>query len=188
MWTPRGRHDDSAPWNVLVTGQEGVAGDLLRQLKKLGRFRWAGFRNVIIGQVDDVEAFLQTLQDLMEQKPFVEAWLGKAVPIDATFQFSAEEFLADVERELTPFLDRLAGRTFYVRVERRGHKGVLRTAEIEQEIGAFLVRALTERGHSPKVKFDDPDVVLDVEILGDRAGISLITRELRTRFTSVKIR
>jgi len=27
-----------------------------------------------------------------------------------------------------------------------------------------------------------------VEILGDRAGISLITRELRTRFTSVKIR
>lgn len=176
------------PWNLLVTAQEGLGGDLLRELRRLGRFRWSSFRNVILGAVDDPDAFLLALDELIERKPFVGAWVGKTLPIDVTFDVDVERFVADAQERLGPLLDRIAGRTFYVRVERRGHKGVLRTHDLEQALGAFLVDTLIGRGDTPTVTFDDPEVAVSVEIVGARAGISLVTRALRQRFATVRIR
>jgi tRNA(Ser,Leu) C12 N-acetylase TAN1 len=74
-----------------------------------------------------------------------------------------------------------------VRVERRGHKGIIDTQACEQTLGAFLWAALEARGARPVVEFDDPDVVVVVELVGDTGGLALVTRELRTRFPFVKI-
>jgi len=37
------------------------------------------------------------------------------------------------------------------------------------------------------VEFHDPNVVVVVELVGDTAGLAIVTRELRTRFPFVKI-
>ena len=86
-----------------------------------------------------------------------------------------------------PFVDRLVGRRFHVRVERRGHKGVIDSHRCEEALGAFLWAALEARGARSVVEFHDPDVVVAVELVGDTAGLALVTRELRTRFPFLKI-
>src|SRR5207237_8633207 len=47
-----------AGWNVLATSLEGQRDTLLGLLRRFGRFRGAGYRNVVVGQVDDVTALL----------------------------------------------------------------------------------------------------------------------------------
>jgi tRNA(Ser,Leu) C12 N-acetylase TAN1 len=85
-------------------------------------------------------------------------------------------------------LDRLAGGSFFVRLERRGLKGRLHTPTFERELADRVWRALEARGHAPRVAFDDPDAVLVVETIGDEAGLAVLTRELRREFPFVKIR
>src|SRR2546430_1478556 len=87
-----------------------------------------------------------------------------------------------------PFIARLAGGSFFVRLERRGLKGRLHTPTVERALGDHVWRALEARGHTPRVEFKDPDAVLVLETIGDEAGIAVITRALRAQHPFVKIR
>ena len=58
-------------------------------------------------------------------------------------------------------------------------KGRLETPAVERALGAFLLDQAELIGTRPKVGFDDPDLVLGVEVVGRRAGFSLMDRELR---------
>ncbi len=178
---------DAPPWNVLVTSQEGYASELLRELKPYGRFRLSSFRNVLVGEVEDRTAFLDAVAGLCRQRPFVATWLGKVLPIDDCFSFAVDQFADMAAERLRSYADQVANRTFHVRVERRGHKRLLNTHQLEKRLGESVFAALEARGLSAKVKFDDPDVVLAVEILGDTAGIGAVSRELRSRYPFVKI-
>lgn len=181
----RERHGDG--WNVLVTAQEGAARDLKRLVNRHGTFRWSPFRNVLLGHVSDPQAFFQLLLADFEQKPFANRWLGKALPIVVTFPVRPESFLQDVQEHLGALIDALQGKTFHVRVERRGHKGELRTHELERHLGDFVWEQLQKRGEQPSVSFKDPDVVIAIEITGQTAGIAVVPRELRRAFAFVKI-
>ena len=48
-------------------------------------------------------------------------------------------------------------------------------------IGQFIVDETQRRGHEARTSFDDPDLILAVETVGQRAGISLWTRDDRLR-------
>jgi tRNA(Ser,Leu) C12 N-acetylase TAN1 len=63
---------------------------------------------------------------------------------------------------------------------------VIDTPSTERAIGDLVFRLAEERGRPVKVTFDDPDVILAVEIIGASAGLALITRE-RRKFPFVKI-
>jgi tRNA(Ser,Leu) C12 N-acetylase TAN1 len=178
---------DHAQWNVLVTAQEGAARDLKRFIRRHGTFRWSGFRNVLLGQVADPQEFLRTLAADIERKPFANRWLGKVLPITTTFPVRTESFLADVESLLGPLVDELKGKSFHVRVERRGHKHDLRSQELEQQLGGYLWQLLENQHAEPAVSFKDPDVVIAVEIAGTTAGIAIVRRQLREEFPFVKI-
>jgi tRNA(Ser,Leu) C12 N-acetylase TAN1 len=108
------------------------------------------------------------------------------LPVDRTFAVEARAFAEQLSREVPPLVDHIAGRTFHARVERRGHKGVIDTPSTERAIGDLVFRLAEERGRPVKVTFDDPDVILAVEIIGASAGLALITRE-RRKFPFVKI-
>jgi tRNA(Ser,Leu) C12 N-acetylase TAN1 len=180
-------NDDRTAWNVLVTSQEGTARELRRLIKQYGNFRWSGFRNVLLGQVPDPLAFLRALLADLEQKPFAQNWLGKALPITTTFPVRPETFVQDVESRLAALVDEVGGKSFHVRVERRGHKGELHTHELEQRFGAYLWQQLEAHHAQPAVSFRDPDVVIAIEIAGPTAGIAVISRQLRDAFPFVKI-
>jgi tRNA(Ser,Leu) C12 N-acetylase TAN1 len=182
-----GNDGDRAQWNVLVTAQEGAARDLKRLVQRYGAFRWSAFRNVLLGQVPEPASFFQALAAELERKPFVSRWLGKALPIMMTFPVRPESFLTDAESRLAVLAHDLKGKTFHVRVERRGHKGELHTADLEHRLGEFLWELLEKEQAKPAVSFNDPDVVVAVEIAGATAGIAVIPRKLRENFPFVKI-
>ncbi len=181
------QEDTEARWNVLVTAQEGSARDLKRLVKNYGVFRWSHFRNVLLGWVPEPSAFFSTLAEILERKPFVHNWLGKAVPIAVTLPVCVDSFAQDVENQLSHLLEQLSGKSFYVRVERRGHKGQLHTHALEQQLGDYLWDQLQRRDHHPTVSFNDPDVVVIVEIAGQTAGIGVIPRRLREEFSFIKL-
>jgi tRNA(Ser,Leu) C12 N-acetylase TAN1 len=177
-----------ATWNVLATSLEGRRDALLIALRKLGRFRRGGYRNVIVGTVDDVPAFLAAVRDALVADPLLPTALAKVVPVETTVRFDAPTAVQTFADAAAPLLDRLAGGTFFVRLERRGMKGRLHTPTLERELGDRVWKALEARGRTPRVDFADPDAILVVETVGDEAGIGVIARALRTQFPFVKVR
>lgn len=174
-------------WNVILTTRNGRRRDVRMALRRLAPLSACGFRNLLIGQVDDFDAFLAAVGDLCEHQPFIRHWIGHIRPIERTFPIEIERFVEQLQEESQPLLDRLAGKTFHVRLDRRGHKGRIDTHAVERALGEHLYTSLTTRGLHPTVTFSDPDVVLTVDILRDVAGLALITRELRQRSPLIKI-
>ncbi|HYR95847.1 MAG TPA: THUMP domain-containing protein [Candidatus Binatus sp.] len=178
----------SQPWNVLATALEGRRDALLIALRRLGRFRRGGYRNVVVGTVDDPAGFLRGVRDALTTDPLLPTALARIVPIEATVRFEAANAVDTVAAATEPFLDRLAAGSFFVRLERRGLKGRVHTPTFERDLADRVWRALEARGHTPRVDFHDADAVLVVETIGDDAGISVLPRELRRAFPFVKIR
>jgi tRNA(Ser,Leu) C12 N-acetylase TAN1 len=175
------------PWNVLATSLEGRRDALLIALRRIGRFRPGGYRNVVVGLVDEPTRFLAEVRDALTGDALLPTALARVVPIERTLRFDPLDAIDTLAAAAEPFLDRLTG-TFFVRLERRGLKGRLHSPTLERELGDRVWTALQSRGRTPKVNFKDPDAVLVVETLGDQAGLSVVDRALRQTYPFVKIR
>ncbi len=175
-------------WNVLATAHEGRRDALLTALRRLARFRPGGYRNVLICTVDDPHQFLRQVADALRRDTLLATALARVIPIDVTLHFDPNDAASTIAAGAEPLVDRLAGGTFFVRVERRGLKGKLHSQTLERALGDLVWRALEARGHQPRVSFHDPDAVLVVETLGDRVGLAVLPRALRAEFPFVLVR
>lgn len=72
-------------------------------------------------------------------------------------------------------------------MERRGHKDEVRSRAVEEIMADAIVQSMAQRGCTPSVDFQDPDVIITVEIVGDECGIGLITKSLHERYPFVKV-
>lgn len=165
-------------WNVVITtAPDGFdeAGVLLAPLGIVDR---TGFYNVLVMKVSDVATFLDDLDRLIEEEPRTGEVLSRVLPAGHTFDFddpeSFREQATEIARQLAP---QVAGRSFHVRMHRRGHQGELSTQDEEERIAGAVFEALEQEGGTAEVTFDDPGAILDVETVGERAGIALWTRE-----------
>ncbi len=172
---------------VATLASDGRYRRLLEELGRLGDFRRTEFLGVILGRVEDRQGFLEAV--LAERTKRLTAFqdLGRIVPIDRTFVFTVEDFLDRLQLEILPYLDRLAGRRFHVRLERRGHKGEIISPEAERAIDAFILEKLARREETAQIDFAEPEVVVAVETVGDRGGLGLLTRDMFERFPFVRI-
>jgi tRNA(Ser,Leu) C12 N-acetylase TAN1 len=175
------------PWNVLATSLEGRRDALLVALRRMGRFRPGGYRNVVVGLVDEPARFLTEVRAALAADVLLPTALARIVPIERTLRFEPAAALDALAAAAEPFLDRLTG-TFFVRLERRGLKGRLHSPTLERELGDRVWTGLESRGRTPKVDFKDPDAVLVVETLGDQAGLTVVDRALRQSYPFVRIR
>ncbi len=174
-------------WNLLATSVEGARPVLLAGLRRLGVFRGGGYRNVAIGRVADVAAFLDAWREALAGDPMLMASVGRVLPILQTFAVDQLDPAASLQAAVEPLAPLLAGRSFYVRIERRGLRGMLSSSEAERALGAALWASLEAAGHTPRVTFDDPDVVVVVETLGDRGGIAVLDRAVRAGYSFVRV-
>lgn len=158
-----------------------------RALHPLVRLRRSGFRNVLVGHVDDVDAFLNGVGELLERRQSLRSSLGKLVPVEGTFAIDVPRLHEQLAAEAAGLVERLVGCSFHVRVERRGHKGIIDTQLTERTLGDALYAALEARGEKPTITFTDPDVVVAVELIGNIAGFALVTCQMRQRFPFVRI-
>jgi tRNA(Ser,Leu) C12 N-acetylase TAN1 len=177
-----------AAWNVLATSPEGRRDALLLALRRLGKFRRGGYRNVLVGQVAERAEFLRAVRDALASDALLPGALAKLVPIEATVRIEPESAVDTVAAAAEPFLAPLAAGSFFVRLERRGLKGRIHTPTFERELADRVWKTLEARGHAPRVDFRDPDAILVVETIGDEAGIAVLTRALRSDFPFVKMR
>lgn len=170
------------PWNVVVTARSGQQRRLRRRVAHLLRLRRSAYPNVLTGLHEDPPAFLASLDTLLAEKPRLRTSISRLMTVEKTFSVDAPGFPRQLAVEIEPFLPRIAGRSFHVRLERRGHKGRIHSKDCEVSLGGHIYDRSASQGFRPVVTFDDPDVIVVVEIIDDRAGIRLLTREDRTRF------
>jgi len=119
---------------------------------------------------------------------FLPSVLAKLVPIEKTVRIEPRTAAATLVEAAEPFLDRLAGGSFFVRLERRGLKGQLHTPTLEREVAEPVWQALERRGATPRVDFADPDSILVIETIGEVAGLAVLDRALRRDYPFVKVR
>jgi tRNA(Ser,Leu) C12 N-acetylase TAN1 len=122
-------------------------------------------------------ALLESIERRTEEVPALYDANSRVAPAKATFHFdSAEEFKRKAAVIVLEWGAALAGRTFHVRLHRRGSGHDLHAHEVEQYLDDRLLEALAQAGEPGKISFSDPDTVIAIDTVDDHAGIALWTR------------
>ncbi len=175
-------------WNVVLTSHSNQERRLLREVAPFGEFQSSGFREVILGNVADLPAFLEDLRDRWEKQPFFRDMLSTVVPVRVMFSFALEDLMSRLERHLIPLAPEIGDRPFYVRLKRRGHKGEIHSQQVEQALDRFLLEKTAALGFSPVVDFTKAQIVVVVEIVHNQCGLGLITSEMQARYPFIRLK
>ncbi len=169
-----------ADWNVVVTVPEQSFREAERLLRRWGVVGRTGYYNVLTITVGDPDTFLADFAAVVADTPGIFNFVSHVVPAHATFDFdTAEEFEARARAIALGWAPRLQGKSFHVRLHRRGLKDVLSTPREERSLDAALLAAL--EGVGP-IDFQDPDFIMQIETIDQRAGMSLWTRDQLRRY------
>jgi tRNA/tmRNA/rRNA uracil-C5-methylase (TrmA/RlmC/RlmD family)/tRNA(Ser,Leu) C12 N-acetylase TAN1 len=169
-------------WNVVVSVREGRFNEARRFLASFGRLERTPFFNLLTLRVEDPVRFLEDLERGVTERPETLEILSRVSPAQEAFSFaSVAEYRERSARIAEGWAPRLADRAFYVRVRRRGLRARLSSLEEERRLAGAVLDALARSGRTARVRFDDPDAVLVVEIVGTRVGMALWSREELSR-------
>jgi hypothetical protein len=166
-------------WNVVVTTRGGGGSDLLREIGTCGDLQATAYENVHVAAVPDVPALLARLGEHTRADPgALDFDVARIAPAEEAFSFGAvEEFEVEARRLAVSWAPRIAGRSFHVRLHRRGLSGRLCAWEEERYLENSVLAALSRAGTPAALCNGDPDVVLCVDTVDRRAGMALWTRE-----------
>ncbi|MEM2685491.1 MAG: THUMP domain-containing protein [Candidatus Bathyarchaeia archaeon] len=169
---------------VIVVCERGEDFVVLREISDLGEFKETGFRDVLQGQVEDLEAFLEELT-----KRRLTA-VSRVIPVEEFFKFKPEDLLEILKERARRLVDRIGeGESFCVRVERRGFKGAVSSSELERELGGYVWQFLKDKyGKPPKVDLTNPDKLISIQTIGGLCGIALVDRKLREKYPFVRVK
>ena len=176
-------------WNVVITVREQKYQTAWTHLQAFGKVQKTDFYNVLTLQVPDLAGFRDHLAQLCAEKSDILNVLSRVVPAQVVFAFqTAEEFDEKAREAVLRWLPDLAGKSFYVRLYRRGFRGRIVSPEEERSLDEVLLSALEERGTPGRIDFEDPDLVIDVETVGNRAGLALWSRAELERYPFLRVR
>jgi len=162
-------------WNVVVTLAEEGFREAVRLLSKWGTVKRTAYYNVLGMKVENPGAFLADFAAAVADTPGILNFISHVVPAHETFDFAtAEEFEQRARAISLAWAPKLSGKSFHVRLHRRGLKGVLSTQREERLLDEALLAAL---GNAGRIVFTDPDAVVQIETIDGRAGISFWTRD-----------
>ncbi|SEM19776.1 THUMP domain-containing protein [Syntrophus gentianae] len=165
-------------WNAVVNVYEHGWKEAFDKLSGFGLLTKTSFLNVLLLKADDMPMLLQRLQEGLEKDPASWRFLSRLIPVTTTFTFQSPEAFEERAKEaVLKWVPELAGRSFHVRMRRRGFKGKLSSMDEERFLDAFLLDALEKAGTPGHIAFDDPDAIIVIETVGSWAGLSLWNRE-----------
>lgn len=165
-------------WTVVAsTYSEGY--ERGRQLlEQFGRVARTDYFNVLVLRPDEPEEFLERFATMVANVPAVLEVLSRVMPAARCFDFDGpRDFEEKARTVVLEWAPRLAGKSFHVRMHRRGFKGQMSSQVEERFLDEALLAALAESGTPGRMDFADPDAVIDVETVGNRAGLSFWTRD-----------
>lgn len=180
---PVGSRSEVPDWNVIVTLSEPTFRIARNLLARWGRLRRTEYHNVAVMAVTDAAAFLQEFTAAVDEEPGILNAMSHVVPFEHVFTFkNAPEFEAKSRDVALSYAPQLAGKSFHVRLRRRGLKGVISTPGEERFLDDALLEALAVAGNPGSIRFDDPDYVLLIETVGGDGGMALWTGEDLKRY------
>jgi tRNA(Ser,Leu) C12 N-acetylase TAN1 len=139
-------------------------------------------------KVDDIGKFLEDISNDIQAATALGDTFSRIMPASETFNFqSSTEFEAQLKQTVEPWLPQLAGSSFHVRMHRRGFKGRLSSQDEECFLDHYLTDRLAVQDAMSRIDFDDPDYIIDIETVSQRAGVSLWSREQRMRYALLKL-
>lgn len=157
-------------------------------LEQFGRVDRTDYFNVLVLTPDDPAEFLQRFTAMTANVPSVLEILSRVMPAARCFDFqSPEEFETKARAVVLEWLPNLSGKTFHVRMHRRGFKKRLSSQVEERFLDEVLLAALQEAGAPGRIDFEDPDAVIDVETVGGRAGLAFWTRGDLRRYPFLRV-
>jgi len=170
-------------WNVVVSVFQDGYSRALRALQKLGVAERSPYHNVLLMKVDDPAVLLEAIEKRTQENPALYDAISRVAPAMRSFDFlSEEEFVEKTKAIFREWLPRLAERSLHVRLRRRGTKHDLRTQEAERLFNDAIVDAATRAGTPSTISFTDPDVVIEIDTVDNRAGLGLWTRDELARY------
>ena len=177
------RHRGLPDWNLVATVRERQFVRACEVLEEFGPVKRSDFFNVLVARVADPAQVLETLRDWWSRYPDLPQVFGRIAPALAAFDFeTAKEFEAKAKDIVLGWAPRLAGKSFHVRVHRRGGKEMLSGQAEERVLDAALMAALAAAGTPGRISLYDPDAVVRIETVGPRAGLALWTRDDLARY------
>ncbi len=170
-------------WNVVVSIFQDGFGRALRALQKLGPAERSPYHNVLVMKVDDPTALLEAIEKITEENPALYDAISRVAPASQDFDFLSEaEFVEKAKSIIREWLPCLAGRSLHVRLRRRGTKHDLRTQDAERLFNDAILDATKEAATPSKISFTDPDVVIAIDTIDNRAGLAMWTRDELARY------
>jgi tRNA(Ser,Leu) C12 N-acetylase TAN1 len=175
-------------WNVVVTVQEHGYRQALEFLRAFGTVASTGYYNVLTLRVADPGAFPALLEGTLAGRPEQRAVLARVIPVERVFLFQdGAEFERKACEALRGWLGLLGGRSFHVRMHRRGFKDRVASQPEEQFLDHWLQQELQASGSSARVTFEQPDYIIAVETVGQRGGASIWGRSDRERYAFLRL-
>lgn len=175
-------------WNVVVSVQEHSFSRAFELLQGFGGARKTDYYNVVTLRVADPGAFPAVLQGALAADPSLQSVLARVMPVVRTFTFQSP---VELERKacqaVADWVATLSGRSFHVRMHRRGFKERISSQHEEQFLDHWVLEQLSARGEAGRITFDDPDYIIVLETVGQRAGVSLWDRDERERYAFLKL-
>jgi tRNA(Ser,Leu) C12 N-acetylase TAN1 len=157
-------------------------------LGAFGPIRKTGFFNVLLLKADDIPVMLESLKAMMTGDPASLTFLARIIPVSHAFIFQTPEEFEEKAREIVlGWVDSLGGKSFHVRMRRRGFKGKMSGLDEEHFLDRLLLEALEKRGTPGRITFENPDAIVAVETVGPWAGFSLWMREDLERYPFIKL-
>ncbi|KPK02039.1 MAG: hypothetical protein AMK71_03590 [Nitrospira bacterium SG8_35_4] len=175
-------------WNVVVSVNERGVQKACQMLGDFGQLKRTDFLNVLVMKTDDLHNLLETLRAKSLEDNDYLSFLSRMIPVTGTFTFQTpEEFEVKSRKAVLTWVPELAGKSFHIRMHRRGFKGKLSSLKEEQFLDHILLEALDTAGTPGRITFDNPDAILAVETIANRAGLSLWTREQMQRYPFIRL-
>ncbi len=170
-------------WNVVVSVYDRGYKRARELLQEFGAVSKTDFYNVLVMAVTDIPQMMEALRERWDTDDEVRSSLARVMPVSHSFTFQTpEEFEAKAKEAVLTWVPELAGKRFHVRMHRRGFKGKLSSQDEERFLDWFLLQNLEKAGPPGHVSFEDPDAILAVETISQRAGLALWTREDLQRY------
>jgi tRNA(Ser,Leu) C12 N-acetylase TAN1 len=176
------RKDAMKDWNVIITVNDSESfRKARREFQRFGDVAPTDYHNVLVLRVPDVPKFVQHLSSIIETDKSLLNCVSRVAPAGFALDFQTpEEFRIKAHAIVLGWAALLCGHSFHVRMHRRGLKSELPSPSVEQFLNDAILSAASERGAPSRIDFSDPDYVIDVETVGNRAGLTLWSRnELR---------
>ena len=174
--------------NVVINLHEHGFRRAFKILQGLGAVSTTDFFNVLLVEVTNIPRFLETLKTWVLEDPSLLKILARVVPVTSTFIFqSPAEFETKAKEVILQWVPELAGKSFHVRMYRRGFKKRISSPEEERFLDRVILEATEQAGNPARITFDNPDAIVVVETVGQWAGLSCWSSLDRQRYPFLRI-